>query len=323
MWKRAAVAAKVEASPGTPESLSWSTNAIRVIGATIPERGFLAENDRDDAITGLLDTPEPAAPAAEFARVSLRFPLIGAGAAYAYSSESSNTLPECHPLLRAAAMSLAVSGGAGSEKATYSQNDDPTTAITLCVEVAGKKWVLTFCQAESFRTIWAAGHPAMAEGTYVGILSALTEQALESATYDSFTAAPWPIVKGASSLVIGSYQPEFQEVTVDHGLSTGPILNGNATDAHGGYKTTNRRMIATVEAYVPALSTWDPMADEKARTPRTFDMAAGTVLYKRVKFDADAAVARGVNKSLEGEFVRYTAPYQLTPAAAVGSLVFD
>lgn len=327
-WKRAAVAAKVEAVPLTPEALSWSTNAIRMVDAIIPEHDFLAQNTRENAITGTLDTPEPAAPAGEFVRVPLRFPLIGAGAAYAYTNETTNVLPECHPLLRAAGMSLAVTGGAGSEKATYSQNDDPVTTITIWIEVGGKKYILTGCQAESFRTIWQAGRPVMAEGVYVGVVSSFAEQALENAVYDSFTNAPWVIFKASNSpavtpLVIGAYQPEVQEVIVDHGLTTEPLVNANALDGHGGYKISNRSMIATVQARIVGLSTWNPKDDEITRTPRTLDLKAGLAQYKRVAFDADAAVAMNVKWTQDGNWLNYDAPYQLTPATSTGSLIFD
>jgi len=327
MWKRAALAARVEAAPGTPEALSWSTDAIRVLGAMIPQRDWLAPNRRDDAITGSLDTPPSAEPAGEYYRIPLRFPLIGAGSAYAYTNETTKNVPECHALLRAAGMSLAVTGGGGSEAATYSQNDDPVTTITIWLEVGGKKYVFTACQAESFKQVWAAGSFPVVEATFIGVANALTEQALEAATYDSFTAAPWTNMKGTQALVVGSFEPEFQGVDIEHGLSTGPLLNGNAADAHGGYKITSRRLVLTVRARTPALASWDPMLDEKNKTPRAITMRAGLAAaggqYKRVKFSAASGVAENVQMAQDGDFINWTVPYNLGTASPTANLIFD
>lgn len=319
VWKRAAVAAKVEATAGTPETLSWSTHAIRMVGAQLPEEGYLAPNSREDAITGGMGTPPPAEPAGRFWRLPLRFPIMGAGSAYAYVSEDSNTLPECHPFLRAAGLSLNVAGSI----ATYSLSDDPTTAITAYIETASKKVVLTYGVVEGLRIVFRAGSPPMAEGTLVGIHNAITEQAIEAATYDTFTAAPWPILKGSSSLVIGSYQPQFQEIELAFNTVYETNLNGNAADGHGGGRIVSRNPTATVRGRVAAISSWDPRADLLARTSRTLDIICGATQYKRVKVDADVAIVLDAQFRQEGNFMNYEVTYQLTPATAEASLIFD
>lgn len=319
LWKRAAFAAKVEAVAGTPETLVWATHAIRGVGALLPEEGYLAENTREDAITGGLGTPPPAEPAARFWRQPLRFPLMGAGSAYAYATEDSNTLPECHPLLRAAGLSLNVAGAI----ATYSLSDDPVTAITAYLETAGKKVVLTYGVIEALRLIFRAGANPMVEGTLIGIHSAITEQALEVATYDTFTAAPWPVLKGTGSLIIGSYQPQFQEVEINLGTSYEPNLNGNAADGHGGGRIVSRNPLAIVRGRVPAIASWDPRADKLVRTPRTLDLVCGAVQYKRVKVDVDAAVVLDAQFRQDGSFMNYEVTYQLTAATAEANIVFD
>lgn len=319
------LAAAIEATAGTAETITLANHSIRTIGASEPEFFYLAPNEATDFVTGDFDNPTGALPAGLCGRFRVRFAPRGAGAAYAYVSEASKTVPECHPLLRAAGMALTVSGGAGSEIATYAVATDPSTTITTQLEISNKKYTLKGAVVESLTlSCDSAGFP-VADATIVGVLVLGGEQALEAHTYSSVTV---PIWKGTSALAIGAVAPTGSRITTDWGLSAEPCVNVNAADGVDFYKITGRRVVTTVNARVPAIATWEPTADWAAKTARAlavrFGLAGGSGQYKRLNIAASATTYEDVQEAANGRFRDYVVKlHHGYHASATCNLVFD
>lgn len=316
-----AAAAKVEATAGTAETVTMADNAIQLLGVAEPEIFYLAPNGREELVTGSLDPHLPAAPAGLCARLPIRWAARGAGSAYAYTNENTHTLPEAHPLYRAAGFGLAVTGGAGSEVATYAVASDPVTTITFKYQLAAKQFILSGAVFERLVLNLAAGQFPVFEGTLVGLLTEPTQQALEAATYDTVAH---PIWKGASSLVIDSYSPEAQTLVVDFGLAAAPNVSANATDGLTHYKVVGRGVRMTAGYRVPALATYNPRTKFASATAIAVDATVGATQYARMKLNADNVGTVNVQHVADGEFRNYTHEMLCGyHASHVCSLVFD
>jgi hypothetical protein len=318
--KRFAFAAGVEATPGTPETLAWNTHAIRLLSITKPEPDYLSPNTTEGVVTGNLGNAPDLAPAGKFYSSQIRWALMPAGSAYSFSSEASKNVPECHPLLRAAGYGLSV----GSSIATYSLSDDPVTAITAWMECAGKKYIFTYAVIDGLTIEETAGSYPVMSGRLIGVCSSEAEADLDAATYDAMagSTAP-PIMKGSGSLVVGSYQPQFQSLTVSLNTVAQPNLSGNATDGHAGYRIVSRGPTAVLNARVVAAATWDPRADVDARTSRTLDTVCGSTQYSRVKLDMDAVAAQTTSLVEDGDYWNYSVAYKINEATATCNVVWD
>lgn len=297
--RRCAVAVKVETTAGTYDEPSFSTDAIRCIGASEPEELYLSPNDRDDHQTGGLGTLPGAAPAGRHWRFRLQFAVSGAGAAY-----SASVLPPAAALLRAAGMTQAIVTTLGSETATYRQNDDPTTTVSAKLRISGKEYAVRGAVCESLSGEVNAAGMLIVDAVVIGVHQALTETALGSVTYPSVNPAIW---KGANSLVIGAYSPVGRTLRFDLGLQSEPNVSANADDGLVFFKIVRRRPVLTVMGRIPALATWNPKDQLNTRAVVTLDATVGATQYNRLKIDVDNGSYIDVQDVPDGEMRTYEA----------------
>lgn len=284
-----AFAAKVEASRGVAETISWSTDAIRLLDVPTIEPILLSPNTRPNAATGSLDPAPPAQPSGKGWRIRGQFVPFGPGTAYA-----ANNLPECDPLLIAAGMTRTVVATPGNERVTYTPTDNPQGAtnstVTAVLEKDNKKYQLTAGVIEELTIECDAGGFPVASFSLVGIATDPAEQALEAATYDSITGAAYPLWAGMDALKIGAVTGLApRRVVADWGLNVVELPNANIPGGHGGYKTVARNPMLTITAQTLPLSSWNPWDEMASATPSAIDVAFGTTQYRKVALDADYA----------------------------------
>jgi len=106
LTKRRVIAAKIEASEGTGETLSASDGGILAIEPKVEVD--IKMNPRDPVMATLSKLAD--VPGAQLARVTFKAELKGAGSAY-----STSNLPALSPYLRACGMSETVGHGRGRE----------------------------------------------------------------------------------------------------------------------------------------------------------------------------------------------------------------
>ena len=315
-------AAKLEAAGGTPETVSKATNAIRLAEtATIEGPLYVSANRREGVVTGSLATrPAPAAPKGRFYRIRGSKEVQGAGSAY-----SASNLPPEDPILVAAGLSRAVVTTSGSEKVTYSPNDNPNTGtndvMTVEAQTHNREYILTYAVTESLRLEVSADGIARWVFSIVGIYNTDTEQALEAHTYSTVAPAIWsnssPLSIGGVSTIIG------KRLVADWRLSAAirakPVATGIA-----GIKVTSRDPMIQLTAETLGKSTWDPEADFNAVTARAFDATIGGTQYARLKLDADAAYVGQVVRNPIDNLVHFEVDYDCTPHATASlSAIYD
>lgn len=325
--RRYGFAAALEATQGTGETITLSSHAMRLADFEDPTEGYLRPNLRDTHATGGLGVLGPAEPAGRFYEMPLTWVPIGAGSAYAFTSESNLTVPEHDALIVCAGFTRTVDATPSSESVTYALSDDPQDGTYGTVttqlqfdnkEYAGTAGVLAGLSLECE----AGGYPTLS-GPLRALATAPAEQALESHTYDS-TALP--IWKGSSALTIsGASGVVPLSVSIDWGLEVSERPNATATDAHGGWKTVAYRPVLTLRAETLALSSWNPYSDRAASTSRTIDLVFGDTQYERFDIDIDAAYVLEVDHAdVDGKRIWEVQYLCATPSSgAVCSIVFD
>ena len=319
--RRAAVAGKVEAVAGTPETISFATDAIRVIGAGEPQIAPMAANSRADHQTGSVQERKDAEPAGFVMRVPLVWAPIGAGAVY-----SATVLPEDDVLRRVAGRSAAIVTTASAEKVTYSPVDDPTTTGTFKVRISGKEYTMAGAVMESMVTRCTPGGFPVCEGTLVGVFVSVSETALGTVTWDDVLQPLWKKQASNPSLSIGVYEPDAQSIAFDEGLAAEANVSNRAEDGLLFFKITRIRPVVTISGRIPALSTWAPLTAWQAKTSFALDVAFGLHRgqYFRMKFDADAACYQDVQDVTEGAFRNYSVAIHCAPhASAPANWIFD
>lgn len=286
------LAAKVETTYGTDSVPTFAADAIRLSARPDFDDDALAPNPREDFASGSLNSPAKDSPAGRFHAIDFETIMHGAGSAY-----SSSNLPVPAPFMKAAGFSETVDATPGSENVIYDPSDAPSTGISVYLEFANKRTRTLGGVLESMRFAVDAGEFPLLSGRILGLGTAPTELALETATYPT-TAPPKfanaTMTIGAATLVIRGFELDF-------GLTVAPRGDGNATDAHAGYRIVRRQPTIIVRAETEALTTWDPWGDMNANTLRALSFTLGSTQYNKYTMTAaDMRVMDVTPQDLDG-----------------------
>lgn len=126
-----AVAAKVEAVPGTYTEPSWVTDTVLLANIPTITLEHIEDTDRQDVITGtLIDAPRAAPPSSQIASLELVTEWLGKG--------SAAGIPQQDALFRAAAFGRTVDSTPGSEKVDYFTLDEQAESCSV-IALSAKK----------------------------------------------------------------------------------------------------------------------------------------------------------------------------------------
>jgi hypothetical protein len=291
--RRFGLAAAVETTYGTDEVPTFAADAVRLADPPTVSLGSLAPNTREGWSTGGLGELAMATPSGLLHSVEGVRPVMqGGGAAY----DDSTVWPSAHSLLLGAGFSATVDTTPASETVTYDFNDAADSGLSIYTEVDGKKFATVGAVAEAFTFGASAGEFVIGDATYVGIHSAITEVELEAATYP--TALP-PVFKSAS-FTIGSFTPVIRSFELDLGLTIALRGDGNATNAHAGYRIIRRQPRVRVVLEVDSLTNYNPWDDKNSSTQRTINFTIGATQYNQFSIDIDDARVMEVTPQDDG-----------------------
>ena len=289
--RRFALAAAVEATYGTDEVPTFAANAIRLSEAPTASMEALAPNTREGWSTGGLGELAMATPSGLLHTIEAAGVMQGFGAVY-----TASDLPPIDPILIVAGFASTVVLTGGSESVTYDPNDNAADGASVYTEVDGKLFKSLGCVTESCVISATAGEFVSVPFTLQGIHSAITEQELEAATYPSTLP---PVFKG-SSFTIGTFTPVIRSFELDLGVTVVMRGDGNATNAHAGYRIVRRQPRVRVTLEVDQLSSYDPWDDKNQATQRTIDFDIGSVQYNKFTIDIDDARVLDVSPQDDG-----------------------
>lgn len=270
--------AKLEGTYGSDASPVAGTDGVRLMAPPEVETDYLAPNMRDDFFTGGLGVLAPDLPKGQFHRIRGSIPIIGGGAAY-----SSSLYPNAHPFLLAAGFAATLDATGGSESYTYDYTDAPYSGITIYTYKEGKQYISLGCVVSEWLIRIVAGQFPVMEWTAIGFGSNPTEVDLPSITLGS--TLPPKFVAG--NVTIGSYSPVIRQLEIRGGNTVASRGDGNATDAHAGYRITRRQPELVVRVEHADITDYNPESEWTSRTQRTFDADIGSTQYEHFSIDID------------------------------------
>ena len=299
--------AKKESSYGV-DAVPVATDAVRIKRRLFPEIKirYVFPNRRDDIVSNSLIVPKPGVPVGRIVEFEIPWEIKGKGSAYAASTDI-----EGDPLLQACGMAVAVDATPSSEKLTYSLAESAHASCTLYGFAGGMRYIILGTRGNVSWPI-TAGEQGELVFMMKGLLVAdPTTVAVPASTYDS-SLAPAAVGCGFTLDPGSPYTPVFDKCAFDLGNEVDPVEDGNGTDGLNEIAIIardNPRFTVTVRKEL--LSTYDPVALQKAVTSHLIDLTLGGTQYNRLKLD--------VNESYIGEAPQ---PYEYKKSAG-WDLAFD
>lgn len=250
--RKRVLAAKIEGTPGTAESLSASDAAFNVFNATMQPNITQEEREGQSAFS-----PLPSIPGARAGTCTFAIELTGGGSTPAWAS---TFLPACG-LKETTGTFAPLSEGPGSNIKT----------ITIGLYENGLKKTLRGAMGTAV-FMFTAGQRVMIEFTFTGIYDAVADVSILAPTYP--TATPLRFV--SADLSLGSYTPIIREMRLDLGNTV--VLREDANDPSGYISAivTGRKIVGTMDPESKLVATEDSYGKWLSMTERAMSINLGS-----------------------------------------------
>lgn len=272
---RVSVAAKIEATYGTPEAFA----AADIILARNPAWRAIIEQHRDERQAGL---PEQYPDIVGSRQFELTFEALARGAGAVYSA---GVKPELDPIYRACGLSSTGSFGAGAEKYTYEPQVGATMGESITAAVFSEnapqgKLAGAFGTA---RLVFRAGAPLAVAPRLMGLYTEPTDVALITASLSIVI----PPIFASGAVTIDGVARDVSAMELDLGSDVQSIASGNSASAIEGFHIANRRITLTLDPRQVTVATYNWFNKLTAGTRVVATWQVGTVQYNRIKFTAN------------------------------------
>lgn len=301
LTKNRVLAAKIEGTPGSAESLSASDATFNVwdyddVSLDAP----FVERPGQNSFS-----PRPGVAGARGARARFKTHIVGGASMPAWANAF---LPSCGLGITSL---VAAPYSAAPETAS-----SKTRNITLAVYQGPAGPVRKMYGAMGNMVMrFRSGQPVEAEFEYSGVWSAQADGAIISPTYASTVGPRF----ADSGLVIGSVTPRVPEMTLDLGNDVTLIEDGvTGTPGYFAAVVTMRRPTLEIVAQFTKVADFDPFADYEAGTERAISWSIGST-GNAIAFAAPKAQLMQAPTVAARNGVQYaTLRYQLNGSAAAG-----
>ena len=259
LMRRRVMAAKIEVTPGTAESLAAGDAAFNVFESTMnPERDF------EERIGQGVMSPLPGTLGAKGGTASFKVELSGSG------SVGTPTPAWASVFLPAVGMVSTVSNVYHPESKHPESPSANTKTLTIAVYEDGKHKMLRGAMGTAVIT-FTAGKPVMVEFTFTGIWVAPSDVALLAPDYPS--VIPPRFV--SAGVTIAAWSPKIAELAIDLGNEV--ALREDANDPSGFCTAiiSTRRIIGTLNPEASLVAENDQDAIWDAGTEQALAIALG------------------------------------------------
>ncbi|KKM17656.1 hypothetical protein LCGC14_1673580 [marine sediment metagenome] len=310
--------AKVESTPGTFESMSTSTDGVRLAERAWSRIAYdgLFDHLRLGAASGSAIPVNPDAPPCPLlVRVEIVVELRGLGSAY-----SSSARQETDALLRACGLSATVDNTGGAEKITYVSIDGPShETVSLELYAGGLKFEITGCRGNF---LWPIRAGRIGRGIFnmQGIMNDdPVVSGLPSITYDS-TA---PLAATSMSMSIGGWSANAlvpDSGSFDFGSRVAAVPSGNAETGVAEVAISSRRPSFALRGQSD-VGNYEPFAILAAGTTAALNAQLGSTRLNRLTVTESAAQIKpnGIRQVELDGFMGFNLRYHCPNP----SLVFD
>jgi hypothetical protein len=294
--RKRVLAFKVEATPGTAESLSGSDAAFNVYNAEMTPT--IEAMQRDSQSTG---APMPAVFGQYLGTCTFRTHLFGAASLPAYTAFF-------------AACGWPVSTRTfGPVTAPPGSSNVKTATIGLYEH--GRRKKLRGCMG-TFVIGMEAGKPIYIDWTFTGVWTDPTDVSILTPTYPTEI----PLRFANSGLTIGSWSPKVSRMTIDAGNVLYPCEDGSSADDSGikYVLVTSRRINGTIDPQGELVATRDTYGDWLGITEEALALAWGTGTNTGVLIAASKFQTVGVRAAERNGLIVDEIEYQVN-APTLGS----
>lgn len=292
--RKRVIAAKIETTPGTAESLSASDAAFNAYETSVNPTIDFEERQGQSAFS-----PLPGTLGAYGGTVTFQTDIHGGGSTPFWASV---LLPACG-YKETTGVFAPVTEAPGSNVKT----------LTIGVYEDGLFKVLRGCAGNVVFTL-PSGRRAFAEWTFTGIWGDPTDVSILAPTYP--TTAPLKFAN--STWTLGSWSPCVEQITIDLGNEV--VLRECGTDS-SGYKNalvTNRRTTGTMNPEATLVATNDAYGDWIDRTEKALSIVLGSS-GNRVTFAAPKLQLTNAQEGDRNNIQTDDLEFQLNRSAAAGN----
>ena len=251
--KLSVLAAKIETTSGTAESLTASDAAYNVFDLSMQPNIAMTERTGQGAFSQL-----PAVRELTGGTCSFRTEVYGSGAG-GVPGWASTFLPAC---------GWVNSAGTFSPRSELPGSNVKT--LTIGAYINGKRHLMRGCSG-TFTLNYETGKLASINWTFTGVWSSTSDVSILAPTYP--TALPLRVAN--ATFTIGSWSPCFQNLSIDAGNEV--FLRECATNTDGsGYATaviTGRKVTGSINPEAELIATRDNYGDWIGSTERAFSLA--------------------------------------------------
>jgi hypothetical protein len=291
LTKRRVVAAKVESTEGTAETLTTAEGGILAIDPKVSINITMHERNASKASIGKL----AALPGSRFSTFTFKAEVKGAGAAY-----SASVLPALDPYFMACGAARTLVVTPGSETVTYAPASSGVSSYTFgSYEDGIIKSIMG--STGSCRLTHKAGLPVMAEFEFIGVHNGVTDGAILAPTYESTIP---PIFRSAA-LTVGAYSPVMSGINIDFGNSMHLRESVNAASGYLSNVITDRNPTGDYDPEMVLVATQDWYGLWQAGTTAALSIGyVGSTQYNKFKITAPKMLPTNVSDDdAEGQVI--------------------
>lgn len=310
LTRRRVIAAKVETTEGTAETLTTAEGGILAIDPKVdPDIKMNARDPVTAALSKMADVP-----GSRSAKISFKAELKGAGSAY-----SLTNLPALSPYLRACGFSETVDVTAGAEKVTYKPASSGVPALTIgCYEDGVFKQLIG--SRGNVKFSGKTGEITFAEFEFTGVWGGVTDVTLLAPTYEG-TVPPTFL---SASFTLASYAAIIAGYDID--MANVIALRESANSAAGFLSAliTGRDPNGKLDPEMTTVAVYDWYGKWLAGTSGALNIGTiGGTQYNKYKITAPVVLPRKVSDADREGIAIAEMDFQLAMSSGDDELVLE
>lgn len=276
--KRRVLAAKIETTEGTPETLTTDDTGLLITEPSYaPDISMLPRNVLLASFSKLPDLTGQ-----QLSKLSFKAEVIGRGVAYAAA-----TLPRLDPYLRACGLVPTVDETVSAEKVSYQRASDNIPSLTLAfldADDEGGAVIKKIAGARgNVKFTGEVGGPLYAAFEFTGAYQAVTAGEQLAANIDS--VLPPQLLSAAFS--VGGYAPALQSFEIDMGNTLAGRPDMNAASGYRSFMITDGDTRGSFDPEMVKVATKDYYGDWVSGLSGALQIGAfGPAQYNRVQLTA-------------------------------------
>ncbi|RQW89936.1 MAG: hypothetical protein EHM79_02195 [Geobacter sp.] len=282
LTRRRVIAAKIEGTEGTAETITVTDGGILVINPAID---FDFGMNEREAVVDSLSKLQPV-PGKTSGNLSFRAELKGPGAAY-----SSTVKPALGKFLRACGFAETVVTTVGVETVTYAPASTGIPCLTMWSYEDGVIKKLKGCRG-NVKFSGKNGEICFADFEFTGVYDGVVDGAIISPTFE----ATDPPVLLSSAFTIGAYAANINSFDLDMGNEITLRESINTATGYISALVTDRRPTGKFDPEMVTVATYDFFGKWKAGTSAAMSLGSvGATQYNRFKITAPKVVTTKIS----------------------------